>query len=172
MTCRGVPRDVLPPGDRIQAQHHLHVDPLPRVVGEARRFVRAHAPDLPPDTEDALLLLTSELVTNAVLHARTPMTITVSEGDGTIRVEVRDAHPALPQTRRYNVDTATGRGLRLLETMASAWGVLKVPHAQQPGKIVWFEVPLRTDETVDDAQLAAAFQDVLEIAWLDETDPL
>ena len=152
----------------------LSLSARPTSVSAARQLVRERCDRWGADdaATDAAVLLASELVTNAVLHARTPMTITVAHGDGTIRVEVRDAHPALPQTRRYNLDTATGRGLRLLETMASAWGVLKVPHAEQPGKIVWFELPLRTDESVDDVQLSAAFQDVLEISWLEERDPL
>jgi anti-sigma regulatory factor (Ser/Thr protein kinase) len=146
----------------------------PTSVPAARQLVREQCDAWGADAaaSDAAVLLASELVTNAVLHARTPLTITVMRGQGSIRVEVRDSHPALPEPRRYNVDLATGRGLRLMETLASAWGVLKVPHADRPGKIVWFELPLRTDESVDDAQLAAAFQDVLEVDWLDGVDTL
>jgi anti-sigma regulatory factor (Ser/Thr protein kinase) len=146
----------------------LSLSAQPASVPAARQLVRQRCEDWGADSaaSDAAVLLASELVTNAVLHARTPMTLTVAAGEGTIRVEVRDWHPALPQARRYNVDTATGRGLRLLETIASAWGVLKVPSAAQPGKIVWFEVPLVTDASVDEALLAAAFQDVLVVEWL------
>lgn len=145
----------------------------PASVPAARRLVRDFCVGWGADcaATDAAVLLVSELVTNAVLHARTPMTVRLAHRDGVVRVEVRDSHPALPQPRRYNVDTATGRGLRLLETMASAWGVLKVPDADRPGKIVWFEIPVSTDDTVDDAQLAAAFRDALEVDWLAEIDP-
>jgi anti-sigma regulatory factor (Ser/Thr protein kinase) len=151
----------------------LSLTAQPASVPAARQLVRRRCEEWGADAaaSDAAVLLASELVTNAVLHARTPLTLTVAEGDGTIRVEVRDWHPALPQARRYNVDTATGRGLRLLETIASAWGVLKVPSAEQPGKIVWFEVPLVTDATVDEALLAAAFKDVLLVEWLEEPEP-
>lgn len=150
----------------------LSLSAQPASVPTARRLVRDRCEQWGADAaaSDAAVLLASELVTNAVLHARTPLTLTVGGGDGTIRVEVRDWHPALPQARRYNVDTATGRGLRLLETIASAWGVLKVPSAEQPGKIVWFEVPLETDAAVDEAQLAAAFEDVLVVDWMGEPE--
>jgi len=145
----------------------------PSSVSAARQLVRERCEQWGADdaVTDAAVLLSSELVTNAVLHARTPLTIAVTGGDGTIRVEVRDSHPALPQPRRYNLDNATGRGLRLLEAMASAWGVLKVPDAQRPGKIVWFELPLSTDDQLDDAALAAAFGDVLAVDWLAEERP-
>ena len=149
----------------------LSLSAQPASVPAARRLVRQRCEEWGAAASDAAVLLASELVTNAVLHARTPLTLTVAAGDGTIRVEVRDWHPALPQARRYNVDTATGRGLRLLETIASAWGVLKVPSAEQPGKIMWFEVPLVTDASVDEALLAAAFQDVLVVDWLADLEP-
>jgi len=148
----------------------LSLSANPASVPAARQLVRDQCEQWSADAAatDAAVLLSSELVTNAVLHARTPLTITVTGGEGTIRVEVRDSHPAMPQPRRYNVDNATGRGLRLLETMASAWGVLKVPHADRPGKVVWFELPLSTDADMDDAALAAAFDDVLAVDWLGE----
>jgi anti-sigma regulatory factor (Ser/Thr protein kinase) len=152
----------------------LSLSAAPASVHTARQAVRQQCDAWGADAAagDAAVLLTSELVTNAVLHARTPMTVKVSRGQGTIRVEVRDAHPALPEPRRYNVDTATGRGLRLLEALASSWGVRKVPDDEQPGKIVWFEMPLRTDPTVSHTELAAAFEDVLAADWLARVEPL
>jgi anti-sigma regulatory factor (Ser/Thr protein kinase) len=150
----------------------LMLSAQPASVSAARQLVRERCDEWGADAAagDAAVLLVSELVTNAVLHARTPLTLQVKREADAIRVEVRDWHAALPQPRRYNVDTATGRGLRLLETMASAWGMLKVPDTDQPGKIVWFELPLTTDATVSDAQLAAAFQDVLDVDWLSDPD--
>jgi anti-sigma regulatory factor (Ser/Thr protein kinase) len=143
-------------------------------VPAARAFVRARCEAWGGDAAacDAAVLLSSELVTNAVLHARTPMSIDVERRGERVRIEVRDFHPALPLPRRYNVDNATGRGLRLLETMASAWGVVKVPDVEQPGKIVWFELPLHTDAGMDDTEMAAAFRDVLDVDWIAQIDPL
>ena len=71
----------MPPGEQVRESHHLHLDPVPRLVGEARRFVAAARPPLPPDTQDSLVLLTSELVTNAVLHARTAIELGITIAD-------------------------------------------------------------------------------------------
>jgi anti-sigma regulatory factor (Ser/Thr protein kinase) len=75
VSCQRVLATALESGDSIQSTHHLHLDPLPKVVGSARAFVREHAPPLPEETTEVLVLLTSELVTNAVLHARTPIEV-------------------------------------------------------------------------------------------------
>ena len=86
---------------------------------------------------DAELLL-SELATNAVLHARSGFTVIVRYDGGCLRVEVGDGSRAEP---RRSVDSPPdalgGRGLVLLDTIASRWGML--PTAR--GKRVWFEVP-------------------------------
>ncbi|TAL20088.1 MAG: hypothetical protein EPN99_09665, partial [Frankiales bacterium] len=72
MGCQRLLPDVLPPDDPVSESFHVHLQPVPHDVGRARSFVREHAPaSLPEATREVLLLLTSELVTNAVLHART-----------------------------------------------------------------------------------------------------
>ncbi len=87
---------------------------------------------------DDLLLCVSEVVTNAVLHARTSSTMTVRlEGDR-VRVEVADRDPTLPARRDHDLRAPTGRGLRLLDELASAWGA----DADAHGKVVWFELDL------------------------------
>jgi anti-sigma regulatory factor (Ser/Thr protein kinase) len=88
------------------------------------------------DSADVVELLTSELVTNAVLHARTGITVRVVRNETGVRVEVADTCPTLPTTRLYSEDAVTGRGLQLVESLATAWGV-------EPGqgcKVLWFEV--------------------------------
>ncbi len=87
---------------------------------------------------DDLLLCVSEVVTNAVLHARTPSTMTVRIDRELVRVEVADLDPTLPTRRDHDVHAPTGRGLRLLEELASAWGA----HVAAHGKVVWFELDL------------------------------
>lgn len=150
----------------------LALSARPTSVPAARQLVRERCLAWGADATagEAAVLLTSELVTNAVLHARTPLTLSVTHTEEVLRVEVRDSHAAMPQPRRYNLDMTTGRGLRLLEALASAWGVFRVPHSERPGKIVWFELSLQTDPSLDDTHLAAAYRDVLEIGWLDELD--
>jgi hypothetical protein len=108
-------------------------------VPQARRFVAEQLADLPSDSVDVARLLVSELVTNAVLHARTELALTVDRSDTKVRFEVADANPTLPVVRTNSTDAGTGRGLRVLDRMASRWGSCAV----EGGKIVWFEI--RTD---------------------------
>ena len=142
MSCQRILPGALAPGDRVRETHHVHLDPVPRLVAEARRFVLEHAPELPAETQDSLVLLTSELVTNAVLHARTEFTVRVVREGETVRVTVEDGSLAVPRQRTYGTDSTTGRGLRLVETLSAAWGVDPLPGG---GKAVWFEVPAGGD---------------------------
>lgn len=84
--------------------------------------------------DDAELLLT-ELVANAVLHARTSMEIHLTLERGTLRAEVTDGSPLAPLSRQ--ADEHGGRGVFLLNALASSWGVLGHPGR---GKTVWFEL--------------------------------
>jgi len=86
--------------------------------------------------EDTAALLTSELVTNALLHARSAPELRVILVAGRLRVSVSDDTPLPPTPKRYGTDAATGRGLLLVETMASAWGT----DVSGDGKVVWFEL--------------------------------
>jgi anti-sigma regulatory factor (Ser/Thr protein kinase) len=104
----------------------------------ARHWVAAHLRDLPAEVTGCAALLTSELVTNVVLHAATPMSITLHTLPDRIRVDVADGNPAFPSIKEYGKDAATGRGLTLFNTLASNWGV----QAVDGGKIVWFELPV------------------------------
>jgi len=76
-----------------------------------------------PDLDGDVALLTSEVVTNAVLHAGTPLQVSLHrDGDG-VRVEVEDGSPVPPSRRLAHSRTATtGRGSRLLDQLASRWG--------------------------------------------------
>jgi len=116
-------------------------------AGRARRFVgqtlRSWGCDgLVADTE----LLVSELVTNAILHARSPATVTIDRDTTSIRVAVCDASSAQPRVRDYGPRAVTGRGMMLVDRIAERWGV----DVNGRGKCVWFEVNL-----VDDAHLRA-----------------
>lgn len=105
----------------------------------ARRFVAATLASWGLDGGDEAQLLASELATNALLHARTPMTVTLAdEGDGVVRLAVSDESVALPRGRHFTADSGTGRGLRLVESVAGGWGVDR--HAG--GKTVWCRVTL------------------------------
>lgn len=112
-------------------------EPQATAVRSARRFVRAHA-GIDGDRGADLELITSELATNAVLHARTPFEVRVRAVDGHLRVEVADGSPALPVVKEHGSEAPTGRGLKILDAIADRWGV----DPTDDGKVVWFEVDL------------------------------
>ena len=106
-------------------------------VGEARRFVSEVLEDRHPDAlVETAVLLTSEVVSNAVLHGRSAPTVVISLDDDRVRVAVDDASPALPVRKHYGLEATTGRGLMLLETLADGWGAERVGD----GKRVWFDL--------------------------------
>ena len=85
---------------------------------------------------DVVTLLVSEMVTNAVLHARTEVHLSIEHDAAGIRVEVSDLSPAAPAVRHFTQQAATGRGMKLVEQLADRWGTEPLPD----GKVVWFEV--------------------------------
>ncbi|MGI9080113.1 MAG: ATP-binding protein [Acidimicrobiales bacterium] len=125
----------------------------PASAAAARRHIREFLDAWDAaDFEDTAVLLTSELVTNALLHARSAAELHVRLADGLLRVGVTDATPATPVRKRYGKEAATGRGLLLIETLASAWGTEPVDG----GKVVWFELGADADAgTVTSAEVVA-----------------
>jgi anti-sigma regulatory factor (Ser/Thr protein kinase) len=91
--------------------------------------------------EETAVLLVSELVTNAVLHARDTRTITLRlEAAGTLlRIEVRDADPRWPQPRSPDGFDESGFGFVLVDYLAAKWGVQETAT----GKAVWAELGAR-----------------------------
>ncbi|MCW2778764.1 MAG: regulatory protein [Frankiales bacterium] len=147
MSCQRVLTHALD-GDAVQTMHHLHLDPLPRLVGDARRFVDSHAPELPAETHDALLLLTSELVTNAVLHARTPIELGITVTEHAVLVTVHDLDLARPAQRPYD-GREGGWGLGLVAALADA---SDLETHDGDGKTAWFRVSRGAPaEVLDDA---------------------
>jgi anti-sigma regulatory factor (Ser/Thr protein kinase) len=115
----------------------LRLPPTTDSVPVARRHAREQLRGSSADV-DTVVLLVSEVVTNAVLHARSDVILTVRDQGATARVEVRDSSPVSPRLHRFAVESATGRGLRLLDQLALRWGADQV--AEGLGKTVWFEV--------------------------------
>jgi anti-sigma regulatory factor (Ser/Thr protein kinase) len=114
----------------------LQLPPRPASAREARRKVRALVPTWPTECAAALQLLVDELVTNAVLHARSDSELVATVDGRSARVEVRDESMHVPTARHYGPSSTTGRGLHLVEALAQRWGVDPVSD----GKIVWFEL--------------------------------
>ena len=105
-----------------------------RSVAQARALIAQRLGDLPDDSLEVVLLLTSELVTNAVRHGTGPVGVHVTWGNGAVRVEVADQSPEWPVLQALDRDALSGRGLLLVEGLSSGWGVL----AGGTGKTVWF----------------------------------
>ena len=107
-------------------------------VASARRFVQQRLTGAGLDQEliETAVLLTSELVTNAVLHAGREFEVRVSIRPG-IRVEIRDQSQQLPERRLRAAESVGGRGLELVESLAADFGVTEIP---EQGKSVWFVV--------------------------------
>lgn len=111
----------------------------PSSSARCRAFLRSTLEDWQlPGSLDDVLLLTSELCSNAVVHARTDMVVRVTWDpvDQVLRVSVRDGSRQLPTVRPQSYLAPSGRGLWLISTVASRWGVEPLPT----GKDVWFEV--------------------------------
>ena len=102
----------------------LKLPPEPSSVPAGRRFVAQVLTDWGlPGVADTAALLTSELLTNSVLHARTPIVLTLRRVPGSVEVVVRDASSVAPRQRKHALDGTTGRGLELLNRLALAWDV-------------------------------------------------
>jgi two-component sensor histidine kinase len=85
-----------------------------------------------------LLLCVSEVVTNAIRHARTPAKMTVTRLRDLVRVEVLDASAAMPALQPVDMQAASGRGLQIVDRLSRRWGSEHTEH----GKVVWFELDL------------------------------
>lgn len=109
-----------------------------RAVPEARRELRELLRHWgKPGRSEIAELLTSELVTNALVHTDRDAVLTAVVGPRGLRVEVRDFVARRPVLRAPSAEEGThGRGLLLVQSLADAWGVR--PHGV--GKSVWFEL--------------------------------
>ena len=113
--------------------------PHPTSVGAARRFVRdvLKTRQVDDSVVTVVELLTSEVVTNAIIHARSGPQLAVELHENRVRVAVRDLSPEIPVRRRGHVEDTTGRGVIIVEELATAWGV---DRERNGTKRVWFEV--------------------------------
>ena len=87
---------------------------------------------------DTALLLVSELATNAIRHGSPPVRLSLRLERDTLRVEVTDSSPALPELAHPGPDQTGGRGLQIVQQLASAWG--SQASRSRLGKTVWFEM--------------------------------
>lgn len=119
-------------------QRFVTLPPAPESARQARRFVTEVVTAARADAYlDTAALLTSELVTNGIVHAHTDLQVVVEATATWVRVEVIDGNPMLPVRKTYNDDAQTGRGLEMVELLAADFGMTQLADE---GKRVWFRL--------------------------------
>ena len=92
--------------------------------------------------EDDVRIVVSELATNAVLHAGTAFTVSLTIGSRRLRVAVSDGSPTRPRSRRRgDLEATSGRGLQMVAELSAAWGV----DLDTAGKTTWCDLALEPD---------------------------
>ncbi|MDX3385696.1 ATP-binding protein [Streptomyces niveiscabiei] len=116
-----------------------------RARTDCRKFLLTCGTPVDDDFAGELTLVVDELITNAVTHGRVPGTtgrqvrLTISRDGDLFRVEVRDTQSdKMPELRKARDDEDRGRGLALVDSLASTWGVV----SEVIGKTVWAEKTL------------------------------
>lgn len=143
----------------------LELESDPEMVTAARQFVRDRLTSWEATEHlDAAVLIASELVTNAILHARTSISLRVAVEDTAVRIEVYDENPRLPALSPCPPEATSGRGLALVTNLATSWGI----ENRADGKVVWALLGQASEEDhledcldlsgVDD--LAEAFEEI------------
>jgi anti-sigma regulatory factor (Ser/Thr protein kinase) len=121
------------------ARFAVRLSPTWTAVREARRIVaRQLAQHIGEETLDDVLLVVSELVTNAVLHGRGDVDLRMELDRGRITGAVSDeGHGFTPRRRRPDPSRVGGHGLHIVARVADRWGLTAgTTH-------VWFEIPVR-----------------------------
>ncbi len=111
----------------------LDADPVS--AGVARKFVaELLSAYMGPGGVEVVVLLTSEVVANAVVHAGTSVELVVRSMHGDVQIDVSDGATQMPEVLDPALGSVSGRGLQLVMALAQAWGVIPTPG----GKTVWF----------------------------------
>lgn len=118
----------------------LEIRPDPAEVGRARRWARSRLAGCGIDVDEPLaetvVLLVSELVTNAVVHTGRPAVLRLALDGTQVRLEVVDTSARAPVPRCVDGDATGGRGLALVDGLADRWGW----SSEGAGKRIWCEL--------------------------------
>jgi len=121
------------------AQLRTALPPTADSVRRARELIRSLYASTGIDADcDTVLLLVSELVSNAVRHAGGAVEVSAQQVGSILRVEVSDGSPQMPQVQDHSVYSTGGRGLQMVDHLADRWGA--EPSGPGLGKTVWFEI--------------------------------
>lgn len=157
-----------PSGDAL-LERRLTLPPDPSSPGAARRALREVMGAVGREEWlEVAELAVSEVVTNASLHAHTPIDLRVAAFEDQVCVEVRDFNPILPVQREYEDRATTGRGMGLVAALSSSCGVQSLGR---DGKVVWFCVGPELPRADPDALLDAWDIDSPDLDSLAAGDP-
>jgi anti-sigma regulatory factor (Ser/Thr protein kinase) len=112
------------------------LEPHASQVRVARHHLGVACNGMQRDLVEVAMLLMSELVTNAIRHGKGAVRLAIKKFPSRLCVEVSDTGSGRPVTRSPRTDGADGRGLILIERLASEWGV--TPSKDHAAKTVWF----------------------------------
>jgi anti-sigma regulatory factor (Ser/Thr protein kinase) len=121
-----------------KVQHRIRCVSSSSAPREVRREVTQALDGVDPEAVAVAQLLVSELATNVVLHGGEEMEVEVAREPDRVRIAVSDGSDRMPVRRHPDEHADSGRGLGLVETAASNWGVQPQDH----GKTIWFELAL------------------------------
>ena len=105
-------------------------------VERGRKHVADACQQYGGDVAGTAKLLASELITNALRYGAGPITVLVTPGAGEVRIDVADESALSPQPRRATPDDEGGRGLLIVQSLATSWGMESLPQGR--GKSIWF----------------------------------
>ena len=120
-------------GERVEATFAAD----PRCVGEARRFVTQQLVGRSQAMVRDIVLMVSELTTNCIKHAHSPFSVSLISNHQAICVEITDQGTGTPTRQPLDSQSATGRGLQIVDELADSWGVTA---ENVSGKTVWFTI--------------------------------
>ncbi|MER6407233.1 ATP-binding protein [Streptomyces viridosporus] len=150
----GAPSEDDPAGAAAERRFRFELAAHPGSPAQARRLTRSRLTgwSVCEDTRDTAALVVSELVTNAVVHtASSRIVCELQDGDGLVRIAVRDEGCAPDQPRANTLqrpEEEHGRGLLLVDALCHAWGT----REHGPGLLVWADLPRQAGIPPDSAE--------------------
>ena len=114
-------------------------------VAAARKFTRDVLSDLSEEVRDEVVLMTSELTTNALTHTDGAFVVTIERTETAVRISVSDSSALAPVERFPSAGQPHGRGLQIVNKLSDEWGSSRISG---DGKTVWFRVDLRRAASV------------------------
>jgi anti-sigma regulatory factor (Ser/Thr protein kinase) len=119
------------------SQARLSIASNPAELATARRFTESRLAEWGiGSVSEAVVLVVSELATNAMIHGHAKAELRLILDGSVLRVEVRDSSTTVPQVKEYSETATTGRGMVIVQALSSSWGA----NVGAGGKVVWCEL--------------------------------